>query len=180
MKLVVNDQVHLSEFRSSDKEARTAHLNDREIYDRTLRLPFPYTDASADEWLAPVAKSTTQQGRPVHWAIRTTDDALIGGCGFDGFQVGKSHQAEVGYWLAKPYWGRGIMTAVMHGPPACMGRQARRGQLSGRLRHRRSLRPSRTSPRLDLQPELRGPLRRTPGRPGGTDPSCQAPPEPTC
>jgi len=29
----------------------------------------------------------------------------IGGCGFDGFQVGKSHQAEIGYWLAKPLWG---------------------------------------------------------------------------
>jgi RimJ/RimL family protein N-acetyltransferase len=113
MKLAVNDQVHLSEFRSSDKPALIAHLNDREIYDRTLRIPFPYTDASADEWLALVAKITQQQGRPVQCAIRCTDDALIGGCGFDGFQVGKSHRAEVGYWLAKPHWGRGIMTAVV-------------------------------------------------------------------
>jgi [ribosomal protein S5]-alanine N-acetyltransferase len=38
---------------------------------------------------------------------------LIGGCGFDGFQVGKSHRAEVRYWLAKPWWGRGIMTQVV-------------------------------------------------------------------
>src|SRR5262245_37858511 len=113
MKLAVNDQVHLSEFRSSDKDALIAHLNDREIYDRTLRIPFPYTDASADEWLALVARNTKQQGRPVQWAIRNADDALIGGCGFDGFQIGKSHRAEVGYWLAKPFWGRGIMTAVV-------------------------------------------------------------------
>lgn len=27
--------------------------------------------------------------------------------------MGKSHRAEVGYWLAKPFWGRGIMTAVV-------------------------------------------------------------------
>jgi len=120
MNIVVNDQVHLSEFRSSDKPALVQHLNDRDIYDRTLRIPFPYTDATADEWLALVAKITEQQGRPVQFAIRSADDALIGGCGFDGFQVGKSHRAEVGYWLAKPYWGQGIMTAVvqrvcMHG-----------------------------------------------------------------
>ena len=49
----------------------------------------------------------------MHWGIRNTDEALIGGCGFDGFQVGKSHRGEVGYWLAKPLWGRGIMTAVV-------------------------------------------------------------------
>jgi RimJ/RimL family protein N-acetyltransferase len=113
MKIVVNDQVYLTEFRWSDKSALIQHLNDRDIYDRTLRIPFPYTDATADEWLALVAQITEQQGRPVQFAIRTADDALIGGCGFDGFQVGKSHRAEVGYWLAKPFWGQGIMTAVV-------------------------------------------------------------------
>jgi RimJ/RimL family protein N-acetyltransferase len=113
MEIPANDQIHLSEFRPSDKDALIEHLNEREIYDRTLRIPFPYTGADADEWLAIVAKVTRQQGCPVQWAIRTTDDSLIGGCGFDGFEVGKSHRAEIGYWLAKPYWGRGIMTAVV-------------------------------------------------------------------
>ncbi len=113
MRISVNDQVHLSEFRSSDKDALVVHLNDRDIYERTLRIPFLYTEKDADEWLALVSKITQQEGRPVHFAIRSADDALIGGCGFDGFQVGKSHRAEVGYWLAKPYWGRGIMTAVV-------------------------------------------------------------------
>jgi RimJ/RimL family protein N-acetyltransferase len=113
--MVISDQVHLSEFGWSDKPALVQHLNDRDIYDRTLRIPFPYTDASADEWLALIAKIAEQQGRQVHWAIRTADDALIGGCGFSGFQADKSqsHRAEVGYWLAKPFWGRGIMTAVV-------------------------------------------------------------------
>ena len=39
--------------------------------------------------------------------------ALIGGCGLNDFEAGKSHRAEVGYWLAKPLWGRGIMTAAV-------------------------------------------------------------------
>src|SRR6202040_3628712 len=82
--------------------------------ERTLRIPFPYTKNDAAEWFALVAKITQQQGQPVHFAIRSDDDSLIGGCGFvDGLQVGKSHRAEVGYWLAKPFWGRGIMTAVV-------------------------------------------------------------------
>jgi RimJ/RimL family protein N-acetyltransferase len=113
MKILVSDQVHLSEFRASDQHALIAHLNDRDIYDRTFRIPFPYTDAAAEEWLALVARITKQQGRPVQWAIRNAEDALIGVCGFDGFLVGKSHRAEIGYWLAKPFWGRGIMTTVV-------------------------------------------------------------------
>jgi RimJ/RimL family protein N-acetyltransferase len=113
MNIAVSEQVHLSEFRASDRNALLAHLNDRDIYERTLRIPFPYTDADADEWLALVARITRQQGQQVHWAIRAADGALIGGCGFDGFRVGESHRAEVGYWLARPFWGRGIMTAVV-------------------------------------------------------------------
>jgi [ribosomal protein S5]-alanine N-acetyltransferase len=113
MKIVVNSQVHLCEIRSSDKPALVEHLNDRDIYERTFRIPFPYTADDADAFLALVAKATEQQGQPVHFAIRSADDALIGGCGLNDFEIGKSHRAEVGYWLAKPLWGRGIMTAVV-------------------------------------------------------------------
>jgi [ribosomal protein S5]-alanine N-acetyltransferase len=113
MKIVVNNQIHLSEFRPRDRCAIVALLNDRDIYERTFRIPFPYTDADAEAFLARVAKATDQHGQPAHFAIRTGDDALIGGCGLNDFEIGKSHRAEVGYWLAKPFWGRGIMTAVV-------------------------------------------------------------------
>ena len=113
MKIAVNNQTYLSEIRPSDKPALIEHLNDRDIYERTFRIPFPYTDADAEAFLARVAKITQQQACPVHFAIRSADNSLIGGCGFDGFQVGKSHRAEVGYWLAKSWWGQGIMTAVV-------------------------------------------------------------------
>ncbi len=49
MKIVVNDEIHLSEVRPSDKDALVSHLNDRDIYDRTLRIPFPYTEKDAND-----------------------------------------------------------------------------------------------------------------------------------
>jgi [ribosomal protein S5]-alanine N-acetyltransferase len=113
VRLIVNDTIHLSEIRPSDKPALLEHLREKEIYDHTLRIPYPYTEADADDWLALVAKAIQQQGQPVQWAIRIEEEYLIGGCGFDGFQIGKSHRAEIGYWLAKPSWGKGIMTAVV-------------------------------------------------------------------
>ncbi len=113
MKIIVSEKCSLTEFRPSDKPALIEHLNDKEIYDRTLRIPYPYTEKDADEWLGIIAKATQQQGRPVHFAIRNAEDYLIGGCGFNDFQMGKSHRAEIGYWIAKPFWGQGIMTAVV-------------------------------------------------------------------
>ena len=113
MKLRVNDQVHLSEIRPADKAAFVEHLAAKEIYDCTLRLPYPYTEADADTWLEIVAKNTDRHGQPVQWAIRNPTDELIGCCGLDGLETDRAHRAEIGYWLAKPYWGRGIMTDVV-------------------------------------------------------------------
>jgi RimJ/RimL family protein N-acetyltransferase len=113
MSIIVTDHIHLSEFQPSDKAAVVEHFKAKEIYDLTLRIPFPYTEDHFEAWLEIVEKATKQQGRPIHWAIRNEQGFLIGGCGFNGFQIGETHQAEIGYWLAKPYWGRGIMTAVV-------------------------------------------------------------------
>jgi [ribosomal protein S5]-alanine N-acetyltransferase len=111
--LPVTAHISLSEIRPSDKAAYIEHLKEKAIYDHTLRIPFPYTEADAEEWLALVQKTTQEHGQPVNWAIRNEADYLIGGIGFDGLAIGKSHRAEIGYWLAKPYWGQGIMTAVV-------------------------------------------------------------------
>lgn len=113
MKIIVSEQIHLSEFQPADQAACLEHLREKEIYDRTLRIPYPYTEADFLQWLQIVEKTTKEQGRAVHWAIRNEQGALIGGCGFDSLEIGTSHRAEIGYWLAKPYWGRGIMTAVV-------------------------------------------------------------------
>lgn len=113
MKLLINEKIHLSEMRPTDKQALLEHLGDRDIYERTLAIPFPYTEAHADDWLSRVAANTERQGQPVQWAIRDEADFLIGAVGFDDVLVGTSYRAEVGYWLAKSYRGRGIMTDVV-------------------------------------------------------------------
>ncbi len=107
----VNDRIHLSEIRGADQAAFVDLLNDEEIYKNTLRIPYPYGDEDAERFLAIVEEETTGHGHPVHFAIRDNDAQLIGGCGFDGLSYG--HRAELGYWLAKTYWGQGIMTDVI-------------------------------------------------------------------
>jgi ribosomal-protein-alanine N-acetyltransferase len=114
MKIHVNERIRLSELQASDEAACVEHLKAKEIYEYTSRIPYPYTEADFQWWLNRVAQTTKEQGRNVSWAIRNEEEYLIGAIGFlEGFQIGKSHRAEIGYWLAKPYWGRGIMTDVV-------------------------------------------------------------------
>ncbi len=113
MDIPVNEQVHLAAFAPGDEAALVTALNNPAIYERTLRIPYPYTESDARTWLAHLEQKTREQGRPVCWAIRDAGGRLIGGVGFDDFVAGQSHRAEIGYWLAQPYWGRGLMTAVV-------------------------------------------------------------------
>lgn len=113
MNLAVSSDIVVSDFADGDKAALLEHLKEREIYERTAVIPYPYTESDADWWLNHVREETARLGRSVNWAIRRGDGFLIGSIGFHEFQPGKSHAAAAGYWLAKPYWGKGIMTEVV-------------------------------------------------------------------
>ncbi len=113
MKLPISEKYFISDINDKDKPAYIEHLKEKQIYDQTLVIPFPYTEVEADAWLKFVGEITKTQGRSVTWAIRNSDGYLIGGIGFHDLAIGKSHRAELGYWIAKPYWGQGIMTEAV-------------------------------------------------------------------
>src|SRR5436190_4506820 len=111
MPLSVSESLSLTEFQRSDIPALCQFLVDEDIYRSLLRVPRPYTQADAEKWLSLVEEDKSQ-GRPVlKWAIRERDQ-LIGGIGLE-IAASQPHRAELGYWLAKPFWNRGIMTAVI-------------------------------------------------------------------
>ncbi len=114
MRIEVSDEVYLSEFARSDEAACLEHINDKQVYDCTLRIPYPYTAADFDNWMKIVENATRTQGQPIHWAIRERRGGqLIGAFGFVDFEIGQSHRGEVGYWVAAPYRGRGIAPAAV-------------------------------------------------------------------
>jgi len=110
-RIEVRDGIHLSAIGEGDKAAFVEFLDDKDIYDNTLRIPYPYTEDDANNFIGITTEATAKHGHPVHFAIRGDENELIGGCGFDDLSYG--HRAEIGYWLAKPYWGQGIMTDVV-------------------------------------------------------------------
>lgn len=111
MNLTVSPHLCVTGFVPADIEALTEYLADEDIYNCTLRIPRPYTRADAERWFALLEEEEKQGLRPLKWAIRQREE-LVGGIGLEP-APGQPHRAELGYWLAKPFWNQGIMTSVV-------------------------------------------------------------------
>ncbi|MEM1062708.1 MAG: GNAT family protein [Planctomycetota bacterium] len=108
--IAVNADVALTEYRPSDRDRVVAIANDRDVAGPLIAMPHPYEPRHFDEWIELVTRNTERHGRTSNFAIRQGDD-VIGG--FSLKDPVHGHKTEIGYWLGQPYWGRGIMTAVV-------------------------------------------------------------------
>ncbi len=109
-RLSLTDGFVLSPVERGDQDALVEHLQERAIWRNTLRIPWPYTEADAEDWIEDRIRRRTEQSHETTFAIRRASGRLIGVVGDDDLDVGASHRARLGYWLARPYWNRGIMT----------------------------------------------------------------------
>ena len=109
----INAQITLTPFEPTDKENMIRYLNDEAIGRNTLRVPQPYTPADAAERLEKLTKQREETGIPSEWVIRHHEAGLIGGIGFFLKTGVEGHSDEIGYWLAAPFRGQGIMTQVV-------------------------------------------------------------------
>lgn len=79
-------------------------IGTREVAATTLRIPHPYTESDARQFIA----GALDQGKI--WLAITLggDGRQIGGI---GLRVEEQHaHAELGYWLGVPFWGKGYAT----------------------------------------------------------------------
>lgn len=76
----------------------------REVALNTLRIPHPYPDGAAEEFIQHCA-----EGSDVHFAITLHEDTgLIGVISL--LMRRENDRAEIGYWIGVPFWGRGYAT----------------------------------------------------------------------
>jgi [ribosomal protein S5]-alanine N-acetyltransferase len=80
----------------------------RAIADTTLNIPHPYPAGAAEQWIA-THQPQFDEGKLCNFAIveRATGE-LVGAIGL-GISP-RDENAELGYWIGQPYWGRGYCT----------------------------------------------------------------------
>ena len=89
-----------------DEDALVRYANNRNIA-RTLRdaFPHPYTRDDARQWLEARA---ADDGPTLDFAIELDGEA-VGSVGLKTRSDILRRSLEVGYWLAEPLWGRGLV-----------------------------------------------------------------------
>ncbi len=99
--------LELRKFEARDEELLVSYLNDGELT-RFLssRIPQPYTHDSASWWV----KTGSTIGTV--YAI-IYNEILVGSISAIPGEFEKQRTAEVGYWVARPYWGRGIASYAL-------------------------------------------------------------------
>ena len=99
----------LRSWQESDRDSLVRHANDRAVW-INLRdgFPHPYTQADADAWLA-IARAMEPE---THFAI-AVEGAAVGGIGIMLQDDVARRSAEIGYWLGREVWNRGIATAAV-------------------------------------------------------------------
>ncbi len=98
----------LRPFNLSDAKNVQLYAGDFSIADVTLNVPHPYEDGMAEQWIESHQKKY-EDGELINYAITLKPHQEI--IGAIGLTIEKRFsRAELGYWIGKPFWSRGICT----------------------------------------------------------------------
>ncbi len=99
----------IRDWRKNDAESLAERANNRRRWLNVRdRFPHPYGIADARNF---IERATSNQ--PEKNSCIEIDDSAAGGIGFRLGEDVHKHTAELGYWLAEEFWGKGVMTEAV-------------------------------------------------------------------
>ena len=99
----------LRSYQHSDKPALVKYADNYKIFRRLKdSFPHPYTEEDAEEWLG----LACSQNPELNFAI-ADENELIGAIGLQLQDDINRFSAEIGYWIAEPFWAQGIATSAV-------------------------------------------------------------------
>lgn len=102
---ITTDRLILRAPNGADVEAMARLANNAKIFQMLSRLPNPYAQSDAVEFIDSFSRSATEHA----FSILTRDEAFIG---VMSLFLNSEPQVEFGYWIGEPYWGEGYATEV--------------------------------------------------------------------
>ena len=103
--------IEIRSWKNEDSRALAKTLNNKKIHDN-LRdgIPLPYRVSDAESFISSMLSA--DRDTTYAWAI-TVDDIVVGSIGVIRKDNVHRLTAEMGYYVAEEYWGRGVMTEAV-------------------------------------------------------------------
>lgn len=102
-------KLKLRPWRISDLDSLVNYANNENISkNMTDKFPFPYTESNGKAFIEFAIKDT-----PIHIFAIEIDGKAVGGIGIHPQEDIHKKNAELGYWLAEPFWGQGIISSAI-------------------------------------------------------------------
>jgi [ribosomal protein S5]-alanine N-acetyltransferase len=98
----------LRAFTESDARDVQRLAGQREIADTTLNIPHPYADGMAETWISTHGPAFARREMMTLAITSRETGELLGGISLR--LVPQHAHAELGYWIALPFWNRGYVT----------------------------------------------------------------------
>ena len=101
----------IRKWKLSDAKDLASVISNKKIQDN-LRdgLPYPYTEQDATDYISSMLSE--DENETLAFAI-TIDNKAIGSIGAFRQKNIHRHTAEIGYYIAEEYWGKGLMTEAV-------------------------------------------------------------------
>ncbi len=102
---IVTERLVLRPVHASDAEPYAQLSSDFDIARMTVRIPYPNPVAQVRAWM------DTAPERGEHNFAPTLKGEILGVVSY--FPASNPSGGEIGYWLAKPHWGKGYATEMV-------------------------------------------------------------------
>jgi RimJ/RimL family protein N-acetyltransferase len=100
--------IHFRDLAAQDEARLVRYLNNSHVVKYlTSRIPSPYTLEDANWWINTGSKDSAVT------KVIEFDGVFCGVISVYRQQFEYSHSAEIGYWLAEEFWGKGIASAAL-------------------------------------------------------------------
>jgi RimJ/RimL family protein N-acetyltransferase len=108
---ITDGAIRLRLLADSDLDALVEAVQDPEV-PRWTRIPSPYGETEAQEWVVEEARIRESGEGLAMMIVDAETGELLGGIGMVHLHW-EERTSEVGYWLARPARGRGVMTRAV-------------------------------------------------------------------
>ncbi|HIC22476.1 MAG TPA: N-acetyltransferase [Planctomycetes bacterium] len=106
-----SERFRMRPMRPSDAELVQQYASDPEVALTTGEIPHPYPDGAASEWISTHDELRKNGLIEIYAIVERDSDLLVGAIDLRRGEFAHIH--EVGYWVAREQWGRGICTEAV-------------------------------------------------------------------